>query len=347
MRGYTDSELNTVYAMWQDGYKWKAIAAQFGWERGKTKHAIRAARRQYASAPACEGHDQGAGGTVNGGVSHESAAGASFTVDSYVYNGTMPAGAVPRFTGAWHLHGDFMVINDVHIPATNWALAERMLSIATTHLPHPRKLIIAGDLLNGDAMSHYDDIVLCTPLADEITYANAFLNHLARWFEEIYFFRGNHDARLLYGMRGQLHAPMFMRMITDNQRVKFSIYPYMRVTSGGREWHITHQRNYSQKPLTVARKLATKHAANIICTHQHHSAIGRDEGNRFACVDSGGLHDSDLMAYVKLEDSTSPVMCNGFVLLKDGIGTLFTPEEYALTDWARWDAGTREGAMAA
>ena len=259
-----------------------------------------------------------------------------FNVPSRTYDGSITAADVPRFDGAWNLQGDFMVINDVHIPATNWNFAECMLEIAETNLSSPRKLIIAGDLINGDALSRWDNVVLITPLADELTYAEAFLNHLAGVFDEIYMTRGNHENRLLFGLRGQIHAPQFRRMFTDNPRVHFSMYSYLDVTSGGERWHITHQRNYSINPLTVARKLATKHNAHIISAHQHHSAAGRDLSNRFACIDSGGLHDPRLMAYVGLEDSTSPNMANGFVLLRDGIGTLFTPADYRLFDWQRW-----------
>jgi hypothetical protein len=44
------------------------------------------------------------------------------------------------------------------------------------------------------------------------------------------------------------------------------------------------------------------------------------------------------MAYVGLEDNISPVMCNGFVLLRDGVGTLFTPRDYMMLDWSLWAA---------
>ena len=148
---------------------------------------------------------------------------ARFRVASYVYTGERPKADVPQFTGALQLAGDFMVCNDVHIPATNWAFADRMIDVAEAHLPRPRKLIIAGDLINGDAMSHWADLVLCTPLADELDYARQFLHHLSGTFAEIYVIRGNHENRLILGMKGQLHAPQFWSMFTDNHRAHFSM----------------------------------------------------------------------------------------------------------------------------
>jgi predicted phosphodiesterase len=269
-----------------------------------------------------------------------------FEVASRTYSGKLPTMEVPRFDGAWHLNCDALILNDIHIPATNWAFAEQALQLAEAHLPRPRTCVIAGDLVNGDALSRWDNVVTVTPLADELEYAEAFLNHLAGIFDQIYMTRGNHENRILFGLRGQLHAPQFRRMFTDNPRVHFSMYSWLRVTSGGQTWHITHQRGYSQSPLSVARKLATKHGMPVISAHQHQAASGRDISNRFACIDSGGLHDAELMAYIGLEDGTAPVMANGFVLLRDGIGTLFTPEEYCMTDWSMWLESKTQGKTA-
>ena len=261
---------------------------------------------------------------------------ARFRVASYVYQGERPTESVPQFTGAWRLSGDFLVLNDVHVPSTNWAFADRALEVAEAHLPRPRKLIIAGDLINGDALSRWDDLVRGTPLADELDYARQWLNYVSATFDEIYVTRGNHENRLLLSMKGQLHAPQFWSLFSDNRRAHFSMYAYLDVISGGRRWHITHQRGYSQLPLSVARRLANKHGCSVISAHQHHSATGRDVSNRHTLIDSGGLHDSTKMAYVSLDDSTAPVMANGFVLLKNGVGTLFTPEDYGMTDWGVW-----------
>lgn len=262
--------------------------------------------------------------------------GPRFAVSAYVYRGERPSASVPRFTGYWELEGDFLVINDVHIPATNWAFAELALQVAETHLPRPRRCILVGDLINGDALSRWEDLVMCTPLEDELDYANQYLNVLGGVFDEIWFMRGNHEDRLLKSLRGQLNAPQFLRMVSDNTRVHYSTYSKCTVSSGGELWRLTHQRAYRKRKLSVANELAMKYKAHIISAHQHHSAQGRDDSNTYTIIDSGGLHDSELMAYVQLDDTTSPVMCNGFVLLREGVGTLFTPPSYCMTDWQQW-----------
>lgn len=259
----------------------------------------------------------------------------TFSVGSAIYYGAAPLQPPPRFTGQWNLEGDFLILNDIHIPATNWEFADKAIQVGVKHLSAPRKVIIVGDLINADALSRWDDVVVVTPLADEIEYANAFLNHLSQYFDEIYLTRGNHEDRLLKSLSGQLHVPAFKRMVSAQDKVQFSMYSYLTVTSGGIRWRLTHQKNYSKNPLIVARQLALKEGTNIICAHQHHSAVGRSFCNRYTCIDSGGLHNPELMSYVMLDDNTSPKMNNGFVLLKEGVSTLFTPYP-EMTDWGVW-----------
>lgn len=251
--------------------------------------------------------------------------------DEEVYGGEYVPAPVRKFTGFWKLDGDFAVFNDVHIPTTNWDFAEKAIEVSCRLLKRPRKLLIAGDLVNGDALSKWEDIIPSIPLADELEYGTQYLHHLSKFFDELFFFRGNHEDRILKPLRGQLHAPQFLRMLSDNTKVHFSMYSYATVKSGKQMWRITHQKGYSRNPLSVARRLAAKTHMNVICAHQHHSATGRSECNQYTCIDSGGLHDHEKMLYVMLDDNTSPVMNNGFVILKNGTGTLFTPYE-TLTD---------------
>jgi len=44
---YDAGVLRTVWELREDGATWREIAAEFGWKRGKTKHAMRAAKAKY------------------------------------------------------------------------------------------------------------------------------------------------------------------------------------------------------------------------------------------------------------------------------------------------------------
>lgn len=318
---------------------YRALGELTGRTYGQVAGDLYRARKAENTAAPAAGGAAGAAENEQPEVYQTGHARAIFRIESEVYRGGLPARTVSSFTGAWTLTGDFLILNDVHIPATNWDFADLALRVAESHLLRPRRCIIAGDLINGDALSRWDDLVLCTPLADELEYANAWLNHLAGYFDEIYLLRGNHENRLLLSLKGQLHAEQFRRMVADNDRIHFSMYAYANIVSGGQRWYIAHQRNYSQLPLSVARRMASKMKSNVICAHQHHTASGRDVSNTFTLVDSGGLHDHALMAYVQLDASTAPVMANGFVLLRDGIATVFTPRDYGLVEWDMWLQG--------
>ena len=161
------------------------------------------------------------------------------------------------------------------------------------------------------------------------------LEHVASLFETIRVVSGNHERRLFYALEG-FHAPQFMRLIADNRRTQFSIYTEMTLTSGGVTWRCVHPHSYSRLPGSIGRKLADKYDQDMIVGHLHCSCVGRNTGNRRTFIESGGLHQSNMLAYAALRVTTAPVMSNGFVLVKDGAGLLFTPPEYHLVDYSKW-----------
>ena len=241
-----------------------------------------------------------------------------------------------RFNTWWRLTGDFLIINDLHIPATDWGFAGLAVDIAKRHLPRPRHLLIDGDFLDFESVSKWDKLIVPTPLYDELEFARSYLNYLAEVFDDVWIIRGNHEDRFLKKFAGDVGAEPFVHMLTRHDRIHFSMYAYCTVTSGGETFRVSHQRNYSRNPLTVGRRLSNNHGTHVICGHQHHSAVGRNEANTKTIIDSGGLFDRELMAYCSLDDSTSPIMSQGFVLLKGGIATLFTPPDYKQLDYSKW-----------
>ena len=100
-------------------------------------------------------------------------------------------------------------------------------------------------------------------------------------------------------------------------------------------WRATHQLNYSRLKGRVGDDLAQKFQCNIITHHQHHTGKIMDRYGRYVIIDNGGLHASEMMAYVGLRDSTIPVMTKGFTVIQGGVGELVTPYP-AFTDMSRW-----------
>ena len=86
----------------------------------------------------------------------------SFEMPHHTFTGAPVLQSAPVYDGMWNLTGDALILNDLHIPATNWELADVALRVAANHLEEPRTLILLGDVVNLDALSIFRRIVPCT-----------------------------------------------------------------------------------------------------------------------------------------------------------------------------------------
>lgn len=255
---------------------------------------------------------------------------------TYSYQGTPQEDALPVFDGKLHLMGDILLVGDIHIPSTNWPFMERITQIAKRHLSRPRKIAIVGDILNGDKDSRYEHIIAPISRHKEFKITDALLQTWSQVFDEIYMTPGNHLHRLIRRLEGDIGMNELTRLLTQaHEKVHMSHYDEVHVNSGDEHWVATHQINYAKSKLKIGNLLAQKYQANIITFHQHHSAIGRDDFNRYTIIDCGGMHRQDMMSYAQLVPNVMPNMNNGFVLLRDGTGHLLTPYP-SITDWSMW-----------
>lgn len=250
-------------------------------------------------------------------------------------------GMLPVFDGHLRLHADeIMIAGDLHIPSTNYPLAEAMTEMALKHMKPPRSLLICGDLSNGDQDSVHAPLAPSVSRARELVMLEDMLSWLLVVFDFIWITPGNHlRNRLMKKLAADMTANQIKRMFTPPDaldRVNFSWYDMVEIHSGGEEWLVTHQYQYRQTKLSIANELAQKYQRNVITFHQHHTASGIDKYERYGVIDCGGLHDQTQMAYVQLVPSVRPRMNSGFVYLRNGTGNLMTPYK-ALTDWSVWN----------
>lgn len=229
--------------------------------------------------------------------------------------------------------GDAMIVSDVHVPCTNWDLSQRMCEIAVRYLPEPRTLIIAGDLFNLDWASTYPAIADSIQWKQEKVAAEALIKEWLTVFNDIVLTAGNHDRRAFKATSGSLWMDDLARMITTDKRVRTSEWGHCLLRSGGREFRVTHGRNYSVQTGNVGNDMAHKFAQNIILCHQHHGSVSLDRYKRYIVVDNPALVDQKKLAYVTLDDSKAPNMGQGFTLVRDGEPSLFLE---GLTVWKRW-----------
>ena len=250
---------------------------------------------------------------------------------------------IPAYDGALVLPGDLggglMVCADVHAPCTDWLMASRLALIAQKYLDEPRRLIVAGDMMNFDVFSKYENLIPLPTLRQEIDAAKFALQLWLETFERIFLVLGNHDYRWLKSLKGvfeeQQLTDLLKALLWNDERLTVSVYSYLDVICEATgTWHITHTPEYSKIPLSKARFLShvTKDR-HLMLAHQHHASIALDEANKYLLVDIPALVDPDKLAYVKLFSSTKPRMKTGFVMLKGGYPYLFAD---GLTDWGYW-----------
>lgn len=248
--------------------------------------------------------------------------------------GQTPQYTTPVFDGWGRYEVDNAIVcGDVHIPCTDWSFAERMCDVADAQ--GIDTLFVIGDFWNADALGRWDHLAPPAPLAVELDMGARLVMRWRQIFKRIVFRIGNHDARWLKLLQGGMSADMMHVYLDATQGVEYAPYGQVEIVSGGQLWRATHQANYSKIKTRVGSVLANKFGANIMSFHQHHVSVTRDEWNRYTTIDCGGLFDSRKFAYVNLFDNTSPVMNQGFVVLRNGTGHLLTPYE-TMTDWSMW-----------
>lgn len=247
-----------------------------------------------------------------------------------------------HYTDMMVCRGDALVVGDIHLVCTDWDLLKLVGEVGKRHLRRGlRKLIIAGDLINLDALSTHAKYVPTTPLIDELDTAAALLQEWAGIFDEMWYIMGNHEQRLAAAVNAELEGTALGRLIAGGigGKLRISNLRQMWLYTATGLWRITHQRNYSRIKGRVGAALAAKHQSHTITHHEHGIALLMDDHARYTVVNNPALVNYEKLYYVMGADSTAPTMANGFTLMANGRPYLMTPYP-SLTDWERWRLAT-------
>jgi len=233
-------------------------------------------------------------------------------------------------------HANAVIIGDIQLPTSSYDFMALPMAIGKAYLKRPRRLIIAGDLVNADAFSDYDADVPTPAMEQETTAGQAFFEEYLTVFDDIWWFLGNHDRRVGKRTQGALQPKHLLSMLTHDKRVKVSHWGHcvIKNPNGGYNWRVTHGSEYSVNQLVVSDMMALKYQQNIILHHEHHLGRGFDRYGRYQIVNNGGLFDTTSMGYVVLDDNKKPAMIPGFSLMRSGYVDLLGPEGF--TNWDAW-----------
>jgi len=225
-----------------------------------------------------------------------------------------------RYDKFWRLTGDWMICGDPHCPFVDWQMAEQVAARASNY--SIRKLLIGGDVFDMQAMSVYSAIVPRARIGAQEAAAEYLIQSWSEQFDEIDMILGNHDCRLLRLLNGAMpdstFEDIFMSLMGNPDKVRISTYAYAIIESEHGDWRVTHPRNYSRVPLSMARQLAHKYHQHIVSFHEHHDAEGFDTSGDYVVRNVGCLADPEKFAYVQLVDSTAPKMMQSFGMIKNG-----------------------------
>lgn len=231
-----------------------------------------------------------------------------------------------------HLHGDWMIVGDVHVPTCDYDFAQLPAAVAKKH--KIKNLLVAGDLYNMDHFSAYPKRIDHATWKQEKQAAMQLMSEWVRAFDRVVLLMGNHERRLEKMAEGAYDDSDIFTELLGSGKVETSDFGWCTIKTKTGLWRPTHPRNYSINQLTVADALASKYQMHIIGHHEHHLAIGWDRYKNFIVINNGGLFDVNKMSYVLLDDSKSAGMAKGFTMLKEGHPYLFGEEPF--TNWEYW-----------
>jgi hypothetical protein len=225
----------------------------------------------------------------------------------------------------------FMVVGDVQIPTTDWNLARMVGYVAEKRMKKPRRMIIDGDLLNFDCWSSYPQILMSASWKEEKEACRAVLYMWLETFDEIIWLFGNHELRKLKAAQGVEDETDILSMLrVPEKRIKVSVLDHCIVKTPIGPWRVCHGDDYSQGLLVKADAYAQKYQMHIVAAHAHRFGLGVDRFNRYMIVSSGGLFDSNKMAYTQIGTNARPSMAQGFTLINNGYPEMYSP---LMTNW--------------
>lgn len=254
---------------------------------------------------------------------------------TFIYGVEDDNGGIPVYTGEMDIVAEsVLILNDIHFPFVDPDMLQRV--VAELEQNEYEYTILAGDVLNGSAHSHWNDLVEMPSFRQEAKIAKAGLKRVLELSNRVIYFRGNHEDWHLKNNNGTVDFRDFARLIVEpkfNDKVVISPYDRMFITSNDERFLLAHQKEVSSaNKLVVAEKLAWKYLCHVVITHQHKNAISTDKYNNFVIASLGGLHDPRKSAYVQLKTTTAPEQEQGFGVIRNGNLKIWTPNKI-MTDW--------------
>lgn len=208
-----------------------------------------------------------------------------------------------------------LIIGDIECPDHDSATLERALSIAERF--ELDTLIINGDLIALDSFSTWiRSVVYKLAFKEELEPTLQVLKVFLSHFPRIFVNTGNHERRLGHRVNGEISIGDFFSSLTG---VNYSEYAYCYLESGGKEILVAHPDGYSRRPLWVPSEICAVKHMNVITSHSHHLAQGRDRSGKYFIVEAGSARDPERTFYKASRCNSFPAWSLGFCFVLKGV----------------------------
>ena len=232
---------------------------------------------------------------------------------------------IPVCDSSMTVHGDVLVIFDLHNPTYNKEFLYKACLLAKKY--GIKKVLFGGDMNNCNQWNSKHMLSEKRRFQDDLELLGDTFSIMKDDFGfSLHAILGNHDMWFLQYMKGEFDHKWIMEKLLG--KIEVAPVEWCNVESGGELFQINHGANYSSaNPLGMVQKLASKYHCHIIAGHQHHFAVGVDVSGRFQCIASGGMFDATRVRYIQERHKTNPAQQNGFVIIKDGYASHYTPSD--------------------
>jgi hypothetical protein len=178
-------------------------------------------------------------------------------------------------------------------------------------------LVHIGDFVDAQSFAKFDPMAVPIPWEREEAAASDLIAEVSAVFPRIVLLTGNHEARIVKRLAGQLPYSGIMRGwecfdIVPEGAVDVEDLPVAWLGDWGM---VCHPAAYSQTSGAVAVKLAEKYGRDVYMGHDHYMALRIDRSGRYKAVSVGCCCREDMTDYKTMTVSTHPRWNRGFVVV--------------------------------
>jgi hypothetical protein len=243
--------------------------------------------------------------------------------------------SAPKFTDAPRIDKSVLALGDVELPLHHAEFINNCMRVA--HAWGIRCLALVGDFIHWGALSSFPDSP--NDASAEIEQIETYLRPFVEPWDEVWWTKGNHDARVGLAMDRLLKLEHAARLIVPNdladefrRKVKCSDYYYAYV---GDDWLIEHPKATNTVPANAARRIEEAQGRNVAMAHNHLVGIQQSADGKRWGVEIGCCVDTERLAYYQLRHTTRPRMRNGALILRR-VGNVFYPT-LLTPEWTDWE----------